>query len=57
MEVINIETKETILIRQKCKHVYTVDISSIPAKDLVCLSVIRNDPLLWHKRLGNISHG
>lgn len=34
------ENWETILTKQKYKHVYTTNISSFPAKDLVSLSVI-----------------
>ena len=32
-----------------------MDINTVPKSNLACLSVIEEDPLLWHKRLGHAS--
>ena len=32
-----------------------MDINTVPESSLTCLSVIEEDPLLWHKRLGHAS--
>ena len=56
VEIIDLKTDETILTGQRYKHVYTLDIAKVSAEDLVCLSVIEKDPLMWHKRLGHASH-
>ena len=39
-----------------CKeNTYTVDISSVPKSNLTCFIFIEEDPLVWHKHLGNAS--
>lgn len=34
---------------------YIVDLNEIPKSTFSCLSVIEDDPLLWHKRVGHAS--
>ena len=48
VEVINLNTQKLVLTGKRDKHVYTVDTSTISDKNLVCLSVLEKDPLLWH---------
>ncbi|XP_021716597.1 uncharacterized protein LOC110684447 [Chenopodium quinoa] len=33
-------------------NTYKVDLNEVPNSSLTCLSVIKDDPLLWHKRFG-----
>ena len=53
VEVINLNTQKLVLTGKKDKHVYTVDTSTMSDKNLVCLSLLLKDPLLWNKRLGH----
>lgn len=55
VEVIDLTTGVTVLIRQRNKHVYAVDTSNTPIEKLMCLSLMEKDPLLWHKQLGHAS--
>ncbi|XP_021747861.1 uncharacterized protein LOC110713721 [Chenopodium quinoa] len=36
-------------------NTYVVDLNEVPNRILTCLSVIENDPLLWHKRFRHAS--
>ena len=36
-------------------NTYIVDLDLVPQINLTCLSVIEDDSLLWHKRLGHAS--
>ncbi|XP_070017456.1 uncharacterized protein [Nicotiana sylvestris] len=50
--------KSEFIAKEKGKRVnniYIADLSTLSEKELTCLSVLDNDPLLWHKRLGHAS--
>lgn len=53
VEVINLNTKRVVFDGKRDKHVYTLDTSITSDENLVCLSVLDKDHLLWHKRLGH----
>lgn len=36
-------------------NTYVVDLNCVPKSSLSCLSVLEDDPLLWHKRFGHAS--
>ncbi|XP_070036077.1 uncharacterized protein [Nicotiana tomentosiformis] len=40
---------------KRANNIYVVDLSTLSENELTCLSVLDNDPLLWHKRLGHAS--
>nr|ABH08430.1 putative integrase [Beta vulgaris] len=53
--IINIKTKKVILEGTRKGNTYIVDLDLVPQINLTCLSVIEDDSLLWHKRLGHAS--
>ncbi|XP_070045888.1 uncharacterized protein [Nicotiana tomentosiformis] len=52
---INITTDKIVLQGKRVNNIYVVDMSTIFDNELTCLSVLDNDPLIWHKRLGHAS--
>ncbi|XP_070017751.1 uncharacterized protein [Nicotiana sylvestris] len=40
---------------KRVNNIYIVDLSTLSENELTCLSVLDNDPFLWHKRLGHAS--
>ncbi|XP_070003156.1 uncharacterized protein [Nicotiana sylvestris] len=40
---------------KRVNNIYIVDLSTLSENELTCLSVLDNDPLLWHKGLGHAS--
>ncbi|CAH9117959.1 unnamed protein product, partial [Cuscuta epithymum] len=53
--IVNNESQQVILEGKRLENTYKVDLDSLPNISMTCLSVIDNDPLLWHKRLGHAS--
>ncbi|XP_056691770.1 uncharacterized protein [Spinacia oleracea] len=53
--IINSNTETMILEGQRKGNTYVVNLNSVPHSNLTCLSVIEDDPLLWHKRFGHAS--
>ncbi|CAH9079864.1 unnamed protein product [Cuscuta europaea] len=53
--IVNNESQQVILEGKRLENTYKVDLDLLPSISLTCLSVIDNDPLLWHKRLGHAS--
>ncbi|XP_021734165.1 uncharacterized protein LOC110700891 [Chenopodium quinoa] len=53
--IINNDTNNIILEGTRKGNTYIVDLNEVPRSSLTCLSVIENDPLLWHKRFGHAS--
>ncbi|XP_070017619.1 uncharacterized protein [Nicotiana sylvestris] len=51
--LINLTTDKIILQGKRVNNMYIVDFSTLSENELTCLSVLVNDPLLWHKRLGH----
>ena len=49
------DTGDTILEGIRKGNTYVVDLHTVPKTSLTCLSVLEDDPLLWHKRLGHAS--
>ena len=49
------DTGDTVFERIRKGNTYIVDINIVPKSNLTCLSVIEEDCLLWHKRLGHAS--
>ncbi|XP_056690311.1 uncharacterized protein [Spinacia oleracea] len=47
--IINSNTETVILEGQRKGNTYVVNLNSVPQSNLTCLSVIEDDPLLWHK--------
>jgi len=54
-KIINDNSGKVVLEGTRRGNTYTVDLNSIPRNNLTCLSVIDDDPLLWHKRFGHAS--
>ena len=50
------DTGDIILEGIRKGNTYVVDLDTVPRNSLTCLSVIEDDPLLWHKRLGHASY-
>ncbi|XP_021732310.1 uncharacterized protein LOC110699127 [Chenopodium quinoa] len=45
-----------IILERTCEgNTYIVDLNEVPNSSLTCLSVIEDDPLLWHRRFGHAS--
>ncbi|XP_021741922.1 uncharacterized protein LOC110708121 [Chenopodium quinoa] len=53
--IIQNNTGKVLLEGTRKGNTYTVDLNTVPRKLLTCLSVIEDDPLLWHKRFGHAS--
>ncbi|XP_021753741.1 uncharacterized protein LOC110719144 [Chenopodium quinoa] len=53
--IIHNYTGNIILEGTRKGNTYVVDLNEVPNSSLTCLSVIENNPLLWHKRLGHAS--
>ncbi|XP_056690133.1 uncharacterized protein [Spinacia oleracea] len=53
--IINSNTETVILEGQRKGNTYVVNLNFVPHSNLTCLSVIEDDPLLWHKRFGHAS--
>ncbi|XP_070014719.1 uncharacterized protein [Nicotiana sylvestris] len=53
--VINLITNKIVLQGKKVNNIYIVDLSTLSDNELTCLSVLDNDPILWHKRFGHAS--
>ncbi|XP_070047449.1 uncharacterized protein [Nicotiana tomentosiformis] len=51
--VFNLTTEKIVLKGKRVKNTYVVDLSILSDNKLTCLSVLDNDPLLWHNRLGH----
>ncbi|XP_021714891.1 uncharacterized protein LOC110682855 [Chenopodium quinoa] len=54
-KIINNNTGKLVLEGTRKGNTYTVDLNTVPTYNLSCLSVIEDDPLLWHKRFGRAS--
>ncbi|XP_021728393.1 uncharacterized protein LOC110695472 [Chenopodium quinoa] len=54
-KIINNKSGKVVLKGTRRGNTYTVDINLIPRNNLICLSVVEDDPLLWHKRFGHAS--
>ncbi|XP_021734890.1 uncharacterized protein LOC110701565 [Chenopodium quinoa] len=54
-KIIHNDTGNIILEGTRKGNTYVVDLNEVPNSSLTCLSVIENDPLLWHKRFGHAS--
>ena len=48
-------TPDTVLEGIRKGNIYFLDINTVSKSNLTCLNVIKEDPLLWHKRLGHAS--
>ncbi|XP_021733284.1 uncharacterized protein LOC110700103 [Chenopodium quinoa] len=53
--IIHNDTGNIILEGTHKGNTYDVDLNEVPYNSLTCLSVIEDDPLLWHKRFGHAS--
>ncbi|XP_070013483.1 uncharacterized protein [Nicotiana sylvestris] len=53
--VINLTTDKIVLQGKRVNNIYVVHLSTLTENELTCLSVLDNDPLFWHKRLGHAS--
>ncbi|XP_070057327.1 uncharacterized protein [Nicotiana tomentosiformis] len=53
--VTKLATDEIVLKGKRHNNVYKISIISLPEREHTCLSVVEDDPLLWHKRLGHAS--
>ncbi|XP_021719011.1 uncharacterized protein LOC110686710 [Chenopodium quinoa] len=53
--IINNKSGKVVLEGTRRGNTYTVDLNLIPRNNLTCLSVVEDDPLLWHKRFGHAS--
>ncbi|XP_070003450.1 uncharacterized protein [Nicotiana sylvestris] len=53
--VINLTTDKIVLPGKRVNNIYIIDLSTLLENELTCLSMLDNDPLLWHKRLGHAS--
>jgi len=51
--VVNMDTGDIVLRGKRHKNVYKVYISSLPQNNLICLSALNDDAMLWYKRLGH----
>ena len=49
------DTRDTVLEEIRKENTYVVDLHTVSKTSLTCLSVLEDDPLLWHKRLGHAS--
>ncbi|XP_057546012.1 uncharacterized protein LOC130825003 [Amaranthus tricolor] len=49
------DTGDVVLEGVRKGNTYVVDLNTVPKSSMTCLSVIEEDPLLWHKRLGHAS--
>ena len=54
-KITNTNTRKVVLEGTRRGNTYIVDLDSIPRNNLTYLSVIDDDPLLWHKRFGHAS--
>ncbi|XP_074271663.1 uncharacterized protein LOC141595596 [Silene latifolia] len=52
--VIKESTNEIVLQGKRVNNIYVADLGSIPRETIKCLSVMQNDPNLWHKRFGHV---
>ncbi|XP_021728203.1 uncharacterized protein LOC110695259 [Chenopodium quinoa] len=53
--IIHNDIGNIILEGTRKENTYVVDLNEVPNSSLTCLSVIEDDPLLWHKRFGHAS--
>ncbi|XP_021741169.1 uncharacterized protein LOC110707465 [Chenopodium quinoa] len=53
--IIHNDTGDIILEGTRKGNTYVVDLNEVPNNSLTCLSVIEDDPLLWHKRFDHAS--
>ncbi|XP_021759157.1 uncharacterized protein LOC110724067 [Chenopodium quinoa] len=53
--IIHNDTGNIILEGTRKGNTYIVDLNEVPNRSLTCLSVIEDDPLLWHRRFGHAS--
>ncbi|XP_021717826.1 uncharacterized protein LOC110685579 [Chenopodium quinoa] len=53
--IIHNDTGNIILEGTRKGNTYVVDLNEVPKSSLTCLSVIEDDPLLWHRRFGHAS--
>ncbi|XP_021731349.1 uncharacterized protein LOC110698260 [Chenopodium quinoa] len=53
--IINNKSGKVVLEGTRRGNTYTVDLNLIPRNNLTCLSVVEDDPLLWHKRFRHAS--
>lgn len=52
-KVKKMDTNEIVPTAKRHKNMYKVDIIEIPGTRLTCLSAVKNDSLICHKRLGH----
>ncbi|XP_021752647.1 uncharacterized protein LOC110715354 [Chenopodium quinoa] len=53
--IINNKSGKVVQEGARRGNTYKVDLNLIPRNNLTCLSVVEDDPLLWHKRFGHAS--
>ncbi|XP_070022778.1 uncharacterized protein [Nicotiana sylvestris] len=53
--VINLATDKIVLQEKRVNNIYIVDLYTLSENELTCLSMLVNDPFLWHKRLAHAS--
>ncbi|XP_070045662.1 uncharacterized protein [Nicotiana tomentosiformis] len=53
--VTKFDTDEIVLKGKRHNNVYKILIMSLPQSEHTCFSVVEDDPLLWHRRLGHAS--
>ncbi|XP_019226852.1 PREDICTED: uncharacterized protein LOC109208237 [Nicotiana attenuata] len=53
--ITNLDTDEVVLKGKRQINVYKISIMSLPQSEHTCLSVVEDDPLLWHKKLRHAS--
>ena len=54
-QIINNNTNQVVLEGKRKGNTYIVDLNEIPRSTFSCLSVLEDDPLLWHNRVGHAS--
>ncbi|XP_075106756.1 uncharacterized protein LOC142179781 [Nicotiana tabacum] len=53
--VTKLDTDEIVLKDKRHNNAYKISSMSLPQSEHTCLSVVEDDPLLWHRRLGHAS--
>ncbi|KAF3667636.1 hypothetical protein FXO37_09944 [Capsicum annuum] len=55
VKVKRMDTEEIVLNARRYRNVYKDDIMAMPGTEMTCLTAMKNDTLLWHRRLGHAS--
>lgn len=51
--ITKLDTDEIVIKGKRHNNVYKISFMSLPQSEHTCLSVVEDDPLLWHRRLGH----